>query len=1493
MRSLEWGYTEGWLTEAEVIELSRTNLKGADTEDLLEELIEAKLVIEILAGAGGAKIRSRFAEAMRLLGALRQLFGGRPWQTAPRLVADFRLDRRRRKFPRRDLSPDAVLESSGTSIKKSPLRQEVWRGLTKREGFKLSAFQERAIERLVDAPGDCGTIVTAGTGSGKTMAFYLPAIVGISELISAQAYVKALAIYPRVELLKDQFDECFRMMRSIDGVLAAHGRRTMRIGALFGSTPRKASRRDLEEKNWRPVGSGFVCPWLRCPTCQSDLIWHEADYEVGQERLVCSAPGCTGTVSEDQVVLTRFRMQKLPPDVLFTTTELLNQRLSDHWTRALFGIGLPVSKRPKFVLLDEVHTYQGAAGAQAGLTLRRWRHLLASPIHWVGLSATLGDAARFFADLTGADADRVVEITPAPGEMEEKGTEYQILLRGDPTSRASLLSTTIQTSMLLPRLLDVPGQPVSGGVFGERAFLFTDDLDAVNRLYDDLKDAEAYDLFGRIDPNRLPLANLRGPGVDAALKDLEGQRWRICEDIGHPLSRRLILGRTTSQDGGVTHGANVVVATASLEVGFNDPHVGAVIQHKAPRGMASFLQRKGRAGRDRAMHPLTVTVLSDYGRDRTFFQGYERLFEPALEPQHLPIRNPYVLKMQSVYALLDWIGERSKGTDKAWVWDLLGAPQASTTAENSGALKKMKEVVHQLFQGEPSTLQSLKDHLIGALRVDESEVETLLWEAPRSLLLEVVPTLFRRLFPNWKLAFPTVSADADLYVKYHPLPDFVPRMLFGELNLPEVQVIIPPATIRHEERIENMPALQALTQLAPGRVTRRFAFERGSLSHWVAVDPSIPVQSIRVSDYAIEHEYVGAFRGTCNETNGEWFQVYRPRTVRVQITARTDALPSSNSTLCWQSDIEAQGAPLKVPVPPRTQWRKLANEVGFFLHRFRSSVTVRRFAPTVRANIRTLQNDFQVAISFVDNQARPSALGFEMEVDGFYVDVNLPQFHADDVTDSMLAASKIAFVNACFVDDDELPDEVNVFQKGFLFQILLSAIVEIATVQGLSLEAAVATLPGAQLPVQLKRVMAEIFGAGVRAYFVDDEVDDDSDQDSSAPVRPASQTGGGQSRLERGLSDLIDDPAVQAALRRAAQNLASPDASAHRSWLRTATLSTLAEAILQACVDAAPRNAAVDTLLVDVQRPEGTGAARVWITESTIGGAGVLEAFAEAFSAEPHIFFSALEAAVSPTDMERVDLSLRRVLELALTDGYVADKMAQLRSTQSHAERSIIWEQLATHLVGDSAVDVSHAVAVSLNARLLRPGAGPKLDDLLRVLLRRWDEIESEFGLSLELRVFAHVASKDLTVAEQVSLFLSAVLPAAAISQVAIHSAIELLLWPREAQVRQAALSAYSPYRTAVWTDAALIREIVLSDVMPMIQLMSTEWEAAVQAAFEASGRCRLWAEASQSGELRSAIVRLVARPVSLGFLQFFPVVEKIERIGGQLVASFVLREQV
>jgi len=1502
MRSLEWGFTNGSMSETETLALAHDIATGGgssvDGEDLVEELISAKLIFELQSVGVGIRIRSRFAELMRLLVANRQLFPNRPWQGAPHLVADFRVDRRPRRFPHRGRLPSDVLAEQASTIAPSELKRDLWRALTSRPGMKLAAFQERAALRLATPTPtqDAGTIVTAGTGSGKTIAFYLPGMLRIGEAIGADYWVKAIAIYPRTELLKDQFAEAFRMARSIDGPLEAHHRRPLRIGALFGATPTIASRRELTEKKWPQRGQNFVCPWMRCPSCDGELLWKQADIDCETERLFCERQECNGSVTKDHVVLTRKRLRREPPDILFTTTEMLNQRLSDHWMRRLFGVGITPSKRPFLALLDEVHTYAGASGAQAALTLRRWRHLLGGPLGWVGLSATLQDAARFFADLCGIHVDHVVEITPEFDEYEEQGAEYQVLLRGDPASRASLLATTIQTAMLVPRILDPPEASEVSGIFGRRAFLFTDDLDVTNRLYDDLRDAEAYTMFGKPDAQRQPLANLRCAGANAAVRDVEGQRWRICEDIGHRLDHRLIVGRTTSQDAGVNQSANIIVATASLEVGFNDPFVGAVIQHKAPRGMASFLQRKGRAGRDRAMRPIMLTVLSDYGRDRAFYQAYEHLFDPTIEPQHLPIQNPYILKIQAVFALFDWLAARTIGAEKAWQWDLLSRPPPRANSEVRAVLKATKAKLTQIVRGDAAVIEDLRAYLVLALGVDALTADTLLWESPRSLLLEAVPTLVRRLFSEWRLAFPSPTRQLDIQIDHHPLPDFVPRNLFSDLNLPEVRVILPPATVNHEERVETMPLLQALNQLVPGRVTRRFAHERGVLSHWVPVDPTVPEQDRRISEYAEEYEFVGTFTGRFNDAvDDQPLLVFRPWTVRLSIAARRDVLPSSNARLAWRTDIVANGEPLSVPIPTRSKWRDYVQAIDFYLHRFRSSASVRRFAPVANANIRTLREDLPVTLHFKSDDDRPPALGFELDVDGFRIDLALPRLDAlatCRLPSSVMAASKLAYLHDSFQHDPYLPADLNSFQRDWLFQFLVSVLLTDMVNNDRALEATtVDLLSEDKLEGVFHAVMIDLFGAMSPSLQDDREADvEDSRDEELSGVTPEY---GVPSRLQQALALQLSRPIVRERLRVLAGQFQTADPTQFNVWLRRLTLETLGEAMLQACISSAPRQATVDTLLVDIHVDAASEKTSVWITESTVGGAGVLQAFAERFASEPRTFFTALEAALAPTDLELVDSSLREILVLAVSDPGVAVDISLLRETTSHSERNSLWQSFSQRLARQGGIDLSHALSVSLNARLLRAGSGPQLDQLLLGLQTHWSSLEQRFGLSIGLREFAYICSKDAGLSTTVRSFLSSTLPAAAIGNVTVLAAITSLLWPRSDEVRSRALQSYNPYRQGRSTDPAVVRHLLLNRSIKTIDFADVDWREQLRTALDGQGTCRLAASSGDAPALRLAIVQLIATPVDVGVLQFFPVVEQVERSEGQILANLTLREQV
>lgn len=1497
--SLEWGFADGSLSEDEVLDLAERSCGDSGAEDVLEELLDAKLIFEFRGAGTNERYRSRFAEMTRLLASLRQLFDRKPWQSAPRLVADFRIDRRPRRFPMRHRNPEDVLAEHASTLGRSQSRRELWRALTSaRPGLLLASFQERSAVRVVSDAADGGTILTAGTGSGKTLAFYLPALVRVGEVMGSDFWVKVLAVYPRIELLKDQFGEAYQIARALDGHLEAKNVRPVRLGALFGATPQRPDIRSIEEKEWTRRASDFVCPWLRCPVCDGELLWRSRDIESSREELHCAKAGCSGQVPSTQIALTRESIQRHPPDILFITTEILNQRMSDHWTRSVFGIGLPPAKKPFLALLDEVHTYEGTSGAQVALTLRRWRHLLDAPVMWVGLSATLSEAPRFFADLTGANADDVVEITPSPDEMEEQGAEYQLMLRGDPASRASLLSTTIQTSMLVGRTLDPPQRPVSQGLFGARTFLFTDDLDVTNRLFDDIRDSEAYDIWGRPRPNRLPLANLRAGGADAALRDVEGQRWRMCEEIGHPLDRRLVVGRTSSQDAGVDTRANVIVATSTLEVGYNDPDVGAVIQHKAPRAMASFLQRKGRAGRRVSMRPIMITVLSDYGRDRALYQAYEHLFDPSLEVQHLPIGNHYVLKMQAVYCLIDWLASKTSGPRKAWIWDLLSRPPQTTNASTAKILDDVRDLLIDLSQAKPGTVADLRSFIGESLKLDGAALDDVLWRAPRSLLLEAIPTMVRRLFRDWKLAFPEGTERRDFQTDYHPLPDFIPRNLFSDLSLPEVRISLPAASVRLDERTETMPILQALKQLAPGRVTRRFAFERAGLSHWVPVDPALPDQDILVSNFAEEHEYIGSFKANCNDIAAEReLRVYRPWFVRMQATPK-NIMPTSNAQLVWQSELSTNGDPLVVPVPPRSAWSTYVRTVSFHLHRFRSSITVRRFASEARANIRTRDNEFQIAARFRDERG-PAALGYELEVDGFFVELSLPSI--DELLRAtlpgLLAANTwLAFLRDSFRTDGLLPHDLNEFQRDWLFQILLSALCAESAVTGRNLsETAVDLLAEDRLQALMNDAMSELFGAAPpQADPSDDATDQDpDDEDAAGDDGQGHGAGHGGSRLQCGLWDQLGRREVRDRLRALAARFDDrSDDDDYGKWLRDTIAHTLAEALLQACMASAPRHAAVDDLLVDVQDDEETGAWRIWVTESTLGGAGVVQAFADRFSAEPRIFFNALEASLAATDLELVDDGLRRVIVLAGRDAEVIERLARLRAAEGHREFEKRWREFSGTLVRRGMTDLGHALTVSLTSRLLRAGGGPGLDALIARLLEHWDRTEARTGIALGLREFSYVCAKDPAIAAEVKAFLGR-LPGQGTARVSVIAAVANLLWPRAGEVRLRSLRSYNPYRSTKTTDPALVRLLLMSVAVTEVDLADDDWNARLVDALERFGAVKLMAESSQSADFRAALVMLLVTPVDVGFLQFFPAVDRIERLEGRVAAILVLREQV
>ena len=779
---LSWGITSGGFSQVELQDRVAAVCDDVEeVDDLVEDLEFAGLLVRAR-DSGNMLWRTRSAETVRLLAHLRQLFPKHRktedgWLAAARLVADYRYAVRARSYPSRHLEPSQVLGSLPEDTL-TPTRRRLLEALLDSEDrrLRLSDFQLRSTRQILsDLAGQRsrGVVVGAGTGSGKTLAFYLPALSWIGSLCDATRWTKAVAIYPRKELLKDQFAQTYEEARRLEGLLE----RPLSIGAYYGDTPFDEGAVPLR---WSRGRSGYICPFMACPQCRETLEWTQTDLSARRSRLTCIS--CGQVLSDAKVVLTRQQMSRTPPDVLFTTTEMLNRKLADMWDRHVFGVR--ADRPPVLMLLDEIHTYDGVSGAQTAMLIRRWKHAVRAPVCFVGLSATLRDAGHFFSQLTGLGDDRVTYVRPEPSETEHEGSEYLLALRSDPGSGASVLSTTIQTAMLLSRCLDPIGRRdepgPSAGIYGSKTFVFTDALDVLNRLYFDIGDAEGVDSWGR--QVKDSLATLRDPANITSRSDAPaGQSWDLPAAIGHPLGSgsRLGIGRTSSQDVGVDREAEVIVATASLEVGFNDPGVGAVIQHKAPRGAAAFLQRKGRAGRTRRMRPWTVIVLSDYGRDREAYQAYDLLFDPELPARSLPVRNTYVLRAHAIQAFFEWVGLHL-GKVKSSVRADLSQP---TSHEGKRRRQfRIADLVESVLS-DPAKRRDFSRYVARALGISERAVDEVLWSPPRPVLTSALPTLLRRIRSNWSTAEPSrIRERTDRYMRFVPLPDYVPPSLFRPLG---------------------------------------------------------------------------------------------------------------------------------------------------------------------------------------------------------------------------------------------------------------------------------------------------------------------------------------------------------------------------------------------------------------------------------------------------------------------------------------------------------------------------------------------------------------------------------------------------------------------------------------------------------------------------------------------------------------------------------------
>ncbi|MBT7790679.1 MAG: DEAD/DEAH box helicase, partial [Calditrichaeota bacterium] len=1026
---------------------------------------------------------SRFAETVRLLYLLRQRFSDDDWIDGPRLISDIKILLRRRRFPDWNVDVSEVIDGipNLTSLQKDAI-------LILTKGDFLARFQSDAIHQIstsLQKNTDSAIVIGAGTGAGKTRAFYVPALSHIVQTKTNTTAVQAIALYPRVELLKDQFREIFQEARKLDILLRGKQKNTIRIGAYYGAVPRTAkdfSQRNMGKLNWRRTrnDNGWVCPYLVCPYCGNGrLAWSDEHIDLEARNTNLTAIGnheileclsCKSTTNGSILPLTRKHLLHHPPDILVTTTETLNRRMSDPGERHLFGIDVPAP--PRLLLMDEIHLNEGFHGAQVAYLLRRWRYARGDKhgLCIVGLSATLAQAELFFSRLTGIS--NVSYITPSADDLIDEGLEYNLVVKGDMVSGATLLSTSVRTVMLLGRTLDpLHTQPVSRGAWGQRVFAFSDKLDSINRWYHILKEVEnpvqPYAQWRFVDP-------VKNREAWVSRNDV-GQNWWVATQIEpNALKNGLLLDITSSQNRGVNPKANIVIASSTLEVGYNDPKVGAIIQHKAPYSHASFLQRKGRAGRPRSMRPWTIVITSSYGRDRWAFQHAESLFEPLIPPIELPIENYYVRKVQAVFALMDWLAsELNTMGNSTPLWTLLGSETPHQQSEQHKTARSILcKILEQVVQN--ATVRSnMRKYIWSALDISEEYIlQMLLWGEPRSIMLDVIPSMLRRLRTNWQKMDFNEAWETSKWrdnISSYPLPEYIPASLFSDLNVPEVVITVPekPRFKDEERRIRSQEALGltlGMMEFTPGKVNKRFANkDRITESHWIPV-PDTDLTQIDINELDMTFGNL-PYRIL---DKGQPILIYRPNIFNLQAVPKY-IRPSSNAYHNWKSHILSQSLQHTLSVeenflkPTGTEikldksslWHTMFPKIIAYTHTQGTWAEMTRYTTSTDVYTR-YDSGFEdrKTISYIANNSE-AAMGFRIDVDALYFKVSpldFEQLIQKKHWPSLYQRLKPRFFRHKL--SLTLPDK-NRFELDWIWEVELSMIIERATTLGISLQEAV------------------------------------------------------------------------------------------------------------------------------------------------------------------------------------------------------------------------------------------------------------------------------------------------------------------------------------------------------------------------------------------------------------------------------------------------------
>lgn len=849
---INFGLYETYTTFEEICEEPTVKRQLGDMaiRECLQKLKQKRHVIEPREGL----YRSRISEMARLLKNVKQRFKEGDEDTAPYLVQSLQVKfQDRRRLLREQSFQDALtsLQQDHRSRNVRAASRLLAAGFSAAlsrtlEEVKLTRVQERALlgigSAYLNREGG-GYVITGNTGSGKTEAALLPLLLGMLDerVAGVSRGVKVMLVYPRQNLAKNQLERICEYVAHLNRAMTQSagqglGLQPLSVGIVFGNTPEheaqlRGERNSDFNRNWKPTQSGtFEMPYFTTPAGEPVQAGPGRE---GKWTITSGGGFENGGWKLETFQPTRKSILDEPPDILVITTEMLHRWLMDERAIQLFGLSKDYRQAapfhpPRAIVMDEIHLYSGVHGAQIAALLRRFRHRVSNAMYFfskdsaeerswksplmIGMSATIGRPAYFWHELSGVWEKDIKALEPdSEHDFDEaQGRDYFIFIRPESFSRGKRIgdaSAAIQTIMTISH--NMVRRSAHGSTPAKfRSLIFQDSISKLKKLTVEFRDAESL--------KHLSSLRVKPQDQNTVFKSrafMQGEYWyfdaadpyqfsEFRQAAGQPVST-LSSGETPVYSGSgqdsATLNRDIIFATTSLEVGYDDPSIQFVLQHHAPSNVASFVQKKGRAGRDLNDRPVTAVTLSRSSyRDAFYYHNTAALTDPSDYEPALNWENDFVQRFHAVALLLDELTAR---TGRGWQ----RVPEGRTLEQH---------------------LQAIHDELT---RLDNTRGQFI----TKAYQFVTAPTLRTPMnYPTWQALwawFTSVMLDPEVVARAEKMsrpdvlslcPEF-PENLFSSVNLPVVQVMYPGGR-GGEWKFTNEDVALTFSELTPGRVSRRY-----------------------------------------------------------------------------------------------------------------------------------------------------------------------------------------------------------------------------------------------------------------------------------------------------------------------------------------------------------------------------------------------------------------------------------------------------------------------------------------------------------------------------------------------------------------------------------------------------------------------------------------------------------------------------------------------